>query len=294
MKTVKFSILSKDNKNILFVEMNREIEKGKSGQPKGANINGKRKSLKEYGILSPLLLLPAKFAKEEDLKMEDVNGKEVTDDSIIENSYIILDGNHRYKTYLRIKKEKENADKKGKSYDDEGKALNDFNCNIMEEEDKGDKKVLDMLIEINATAVNWKTNDYTRTAALRNPDDEALKYIYELQRDKKMPISVISLYLYGKGILNEKKMSEIAKGEGLPTGIELERGKKIISTLEDVKISETIIRKRYLIEEILATGDINKSLEAIQKLTLEEIEELENKLGKDEDAFEVVKDKMGE
>lgn len=272
MNTTYIQEIIKEGKEILFIRLNRET------LTTGKNVKGKIKSMKEYGVITPLQLLPAKYAKDERLELVDEKGTIVTDEARINNAYIIKDGNNRYKAYLTIKAEKGKADVMNKTYE-AGKGLNDIPCFI--EDSIPEKGVLNTLIEMNTTSVSWNDKDYIRTATLKNPDDELLSYINELA-GKKMNISSISQYLsFGNDLKKGVLANAIKTGKPLAGDYNLERGKRIINTLKNAGFEQKIINKRYLIQFIIRKADrLDSVLGAIANLTTEEVTYISENMGK--------------
>lgn len=277
--------LANDGKEILFISVNRETPASSS------NVKGKMKSLKEYGVCSPLILLPAKYAAEEGLELLDDKGSLVKDEERIKNAYVITDGNNRYKAYLAIGAEKAKAIANGKEYE-EGKGLDEIPCIIQNE--KPELGVLKTLIEMNTTAISWKGFDYAKTAAKLNPDNEVMKLVVELV-DGKMSLSTISLFLcFGKS-LTPKAIANLIKtgkleGEG---DYKVERARKVLDALKEAGFSQKIINKRYLIEFVIREADqLDKVLEAFKQLTPEEVAYISDSLGKTSEALDAVKAKI--
>lgn len=269
---------------ILFVRMNRETVVN------GKNVKGKIKSMKEYGVISPLLLLPAKFAYDEKLELWDERLSKVTDEERIKKAYIIMDGNNRYKAYLIIKNEKEKAAANGKEYE-AGKGLDDIPCLIADE--APEKGVLNTLIEMNTTSIGWNDKDYIRTAALKFPENELLQYVDELAK-KKMSASSISLYVsFGNSLKRAAIANAIKTGKALEGDYNVERAKRIITALEEAGFEQKAINKRYLIQFIISNADrFDKVLEAIGGLTEGEVTYISDNMGKDANCFNAIKEKM--
>lgn len=268
---------------ILFISVNRETPTNST------NVKGKMKSLKAYGVASPLILIPASFAKDEGLILVDWKLSVVTDEERIKKAFVILDGNNRYKAYLAIKEEKAKADANGKEYD-EGKGLDDIPCVI--QENKPEMGVLNTLIEMNTTSVTWKGGDYATTAAKLYPDNEVLQFVKEMLA-KKMSMSTISLILcFGKD-LKPVTLANMVKTGKLEGDYDLERAKRVINTFVSAGFEQKIINKRYLIEFVQKKADkLDAVLKAFSELTKDEVIYISENLGKSADVFEAVKEKM--
>lgn len=256
----------------------------------GKNVKGKIRSMKEYGVTSPLLLLPAKFAYDEKLELLDEKLSPVTDEERIKKAHIIMDGNNRYKAYLTIKNEKAKADANGKEYE-VGKGLDAIPCLIADE--APEKGVLDTLIEMNTTSVSWNDKDYIRTAALKFPKDELLRYVDELAK-KKMSASSISLYVsFGNSLKRAAIANAIKTGKALEGDYNVERAQRIITALKEAGFEQKAINKRYLIQFIISNADrFDKVLEAIGGLTEGEVTYISDNMGKDTNCFNAIKEKM--
>lgn len=274
------STLANEGKEILFISVNRETPASSS------NVKGKMKSLKEYGVCSPLILLPAKYAAEEGLELLDDKGTLVTDAQRIDNAYVITDGNNRYKAFLAIASEKAKAEANGKEYD-EGKGLDEIPCIIQNE--KPELGVLKTLIEMNTTAISWKGFDYAKTAAKLNPDNEVMALAVELI-EGKMSLSTISLFLsFGKS-LTPKAIANLIKTGKLEGDYKVERARKVLNALREAGFEQKVINKRYLIEFIIREADqLDKVLDAFKQLTKEEVSYISDSLGKSADALDAVK-----
>lgn len=290
MKKTAFTISSietlKENGNaIVFISVNRETPSNSS------NVKGKVTSMKTYGVCSPLILLPAKYAAEEGLELIDDKGSTVTDEQLIANSYVILDGNNRYKAYLAIVKEAKKNEANGKEAN-AGKGLEDIVCLIQNE--KPEMGVLKTLIEMNTTAISWKGGDYAKTASKLNPDNDIMSLVVELT-EAKMSLSSISQYLtFGKkltpkALSNFIKTGELENADAYNVG----RAKKVLEALKEAGFAQKIINKRYLIEYIINKADqLDKVLDAFKQLTEDEVKYISAEIGKDADALAAVNRNM--
>lgn len=269
---------------ILFIRMNRETVVN------GKNVKGKIKSMKEYGVTSPLQLLPAKFAYDEGLELLDEKLSLVTDGERIKKAHIIMDGNNRYKAYLTIKNEKAKADANGKEYET-GKGLDAIPCLIADK--APEKGVLNTLIEMNTTSVSWNDKDYIRTASLKFPENELLQYVDKLAK-KKMSASSISLYVsFGNSLKRAAIANAIKTGKALEGDYNVERAKRIITALKEAGFEQKAINKRYLIQFIISNADrFDKVLEAIKELTKDEVTYISDNMGKDTNCFDAIKKNM--
>ncbi len=272
-----------EGKTILYISENRETAVNSK------NVKGKIKSLKEYGVCSPIMLLPAKFAAEEKLTLLDENLSEVKDSDVIDNAFVILDGNNRYKAYLKIKAEKKAADAKGKEYD-AGKGLEDIPCIIQSE--KPSMGTLKTLIEMNTTAISWAGKDYVKTAFQMNPDDEVMKFVKEMS-DKKMSLNTIGLFLSFNGGMPKDSISSLIKEGKMNGEFDVTRARKVYDALINAGFEQSIINKRYLIKFIMSKADkLDKVLDAFESLSSAEVKYISENMSDYFDAFGAVKDKM--
>lgn len=275
--------LKNDGKEILFIAVNRETATNST------NVKGKVKSLKEYGVCSPLILLPAKYAADENLTLLDSMGTTITEEQRIANSYVILDGNNRYKAYLAIAEEKKNKEAKGE-IPEIGKGLDDIPCIIQQEQPSNG--VLKTLIEMNTTAISWKGGDYIRTAAKLNPDNEAMKWANEMTK-AKMSLSTISLFLTFDNKLKPTEVAKLIKTGEMGCACNVERAKRIYNALTEAGFSQKDINKRYLISFIRAQGeDMGIALDAFKMLSEEEVKYISENLKDFGNPFVAVEAKM--
>ena len=280
--TTLFSLFN-EGKKIIFISQNRETP------ATSKNVKGKIKSIKKYGVQTPLILIPAKYAQEEQLELIDDTLSLVTDTNIIENSYVILDGNNRYKAYKEIKRQKDEAERKGKGFEPE-KGLDDIVCIINKE--KPEKGVLNTLIEINTNSISWKGEDYVRAAAKLKPEEEAINWANEMT-EAKMSLSTISLFLTFDSKLRPQTVAEFIKDGNLGCKCNVERAKRIYDTFITAGFKQKDINKRYLIKFIISQGeDMNLALEAFKSLTREEVKYISENLKDSGNTFEAVETKI--
>ena len=273
--------LLNNGKEILFIEANRNC------LVKGANVSGKIKSLKLYGVLTPFQLIPAAFAAEEGLVLLDAKGSKVSDPERISNGYCILDGNNRYKARLEIQR-KADKDRASGKMPEVGKGLDDVPVMVHTEKPAS---VLTALMEINTSNVKWNFGDYASTALKLDSENEILQLIVELKEECKFPPNTISLYLTFKGgkIRDNHLADAIKSGNRNPEffkSVKVDRARKILDTLRGVGFDNKALKKKYLIEWIIGEADrFEEVLNAISQLTKAEVTGISDGLGKDPEFY---------
>lgn len=179
MKIFTLADVKAEGKAIAFVYGNRDIA--------AKNKNNKKSSLIKCSMnLVPMLLVEGKKAVEDGCKLIQPNGSEIPD-SAADSYYVVVDGQHRYTAAMELIK-----DAKEKEV---GPAITDEQLYFYL--DYSGRNTKDLLSITNIESAKWAATDYAKGAMLLNPDDELIQFINEYAQNK-MPISVISIYLYGK------------------------------------------------------------------------------------------------
>ena len=112
-----------------------------------SNIKSKMKSLKEFGQLQPAIVIEAKVAAEQGLKVVDFRtGEEVTPEQL-ENGVVLVDGNHKLEAHYRLLDENETLVEGEERYEKE------FYLTLALNQEMA---VIEMLTEINTVVNPWK------------------------------------------------------------------------------------------------------------------------------------------
>lgn len=266
-KEEKIFALEGSGKMLAFTNVNREINKG--------IVNSKKKSIEEFGLLTPITVVDAKDVIAKGITVYDAsNPKDVVDADNADNYLVVLDGQHRYAAIKEL-------NKKDKYFD----------IWLMYPLNK-DVAITTMLMEINTTAINWKNDNYVDVLAKLRPDDEGLKFIdtYMKLRHKRtkegepsdnLPnsgygLSVLSKYLTLKTEINRQYLYKMANNPNkkLPDGVKVERAKMIIQTGLEVGFTHIFLSSRFFIDWIinwvLQEYPVDKILECTKESITEE------------------------
>lgn len=240
-KEVKVFTLEGTGKKIAFTNVNRELN--------NSIVNAKAKSIEQYGLLMPIIVLNAEEVASKGIDLYDADTKEKIENA--ENYYVILDGQHRYAAIRYLNK------KKNRYFD----IWLMYPLNI-------DEAISTLIMEINTSAVNWKNDNYISVLAELRPDNKGLAFINKYmklrhKRNKKnepsdnLPnngygLSVLSKYLTLDASINKKylyKMASISNKE-LPNDVNVERAKNIITTGLEVGFTHHFLASRFFIDWI--------------------------------------------
>ena len=135
--------LAAEGKKIARLEGNRDLN------PKA--VEAKKKSLLNYGLLVPAVVVDAQVAVKKNLKVIDFETNEPVAANDVDNYLVLLDANHRYKAHLDLKA-KEDVEYNGEFY---------FMYSLNETVD-----IDKVLAEINIATTPWKGSDFVKGAAM--------------------------------------------------------------------------------------------------------------------------------
>lgn len=156
-------------------------------------IKAKKKSIKEYGLLVPAIIVDAKDVKDLDV-VDFETGEKVTDDNYV----VLLDANHRYAAYLELKKE-------GK-YDGEFYFIYSLNPSV---------SIQKQLSEINIASNPWKGADYINGVLMNGNDSKLMKEMGKLA-DDGYSLSAASKWLTFSEVKKEKLVAIMnGKSDGI-------------------------------------------------------------------------------
>ena len=164
-KEEKLFTLEGSGKILAFTDINRQINR--------SIVNSKKKSIEEFGLLSPITVIDAKDVIEKGITVYDAsNHNDVIDADNAENYLVILDGQHRYAAIKEL-------NKKDKYYDIW--LMYPLNREVA---------VSTLIMEINTTAINWKNDNYISVLAKLRPEDKGLVFIdqYMQTPNEKLPV----------------------------------------------------------------------------------------------------------
>ena len=113
-------------------------------------VKAKMKSMREYGLLVPAIIVDASTAIKDGLKVGDfTTGEEIKDGN---NYVVLLDANHRYSAHLRLLEENKKIEPE-KQYEREFYFMYSLNPSVSIEK---------VLAEINIATTPWKGADYVK------------------------------------------------------------------------------------------------------------------------------------
>lgn len=251
---------------------------------KGKNVKSKKASIKTYGVITPLHLVPAKFPFEEGLTLLDGygdNANVITDPDIISKSFVIEDGNNRYVAWQELRKE--------------GAGPEDIKVAI-EYEPYG--KTIERLMEQQKEVCKWSAHDIIRTAAMQSPNNTTLEWAKEMM-ENKMTVSTLSLYLTGtKDGLKLSNIYKAGTGTSLPVSCNAQRAKRIYETLKRVGFAKKHLNNRYLAQKVYeynTNGFLDEVLDAFLQLTNAEVTSITDKANWGKDGFlNIIDEKVAE
>ena len=266
-KEEKLFTLEGSGKILAFTNINRQINR--------SIVNSKKKSIEEFGLLSPITVIDAKDVIEKGITVYDANNP--TDEVNAENAknyLVILDGQHRYAAIKEL-------NKKDKYYDIW--LMYPLNREVA---------VSTLIMEINTTAINWKNDNYISVLAKLRPEDKGLAFIDQYmqlrhKRTKKgeqsdnLPnngygLSVLSKYLTLSTAINKDYLYRMANNPNkkLPNESNVNRAEKIIQTGKEVGFTHTFLSSRFFIDWIinwvLQEYSVDKILECVKESMTDE------------------------
>mgnify|MGYP000537329947 FL=1 len=96
-KEEKIFTLEGSEKMLAFTNVNRKINK--------SIVNSKKKSIEEFGLLTPITVVDAKDVIDKGITVYDAsNPKDIVDSDNADNYLVILDGQHRYAAIRELNK----------------------------------------------------------------------------------------------------------------------------------------------------------------------------------------------
>ena len=257
-----------EGKAIAFVYGNRDIA--------AKNKNNKKSSLKECSMnLVPMLLVEGKKAVEDGCKLMNPNGEEIPN-SAADSYYVVVDGQHRYTAATELMKDAEKKDEEPAITDEQLYFYLDYSG----------RNTKDLLSITNIESAKWAATDYAKGAVLLNPADELIQFINKYAQ-KKMPISVISIYLYGKKdtLTNKHLAASLSSGSlDIKSEARLEFAKAILPRLQRL-LPFSFYRTRYCADAIndalnlKGTQNSQVVIDVLKKLEYGEVEEVGNLKG---------------
>ena len=236
--------LNVDSANFAFLASNRNISDNK----------GLKESIKEKGVLQPITVTNGSTVGIEH-PLYDVKSNAKIEQENKGDYYVVLDGQHRLTTLMKVLKEK-------KEVSDEDKMIPAI---VKTKKEVGDD-VDTFIIDINSTSKNWKDSDYVKNASQAKPDDELIQVIAAFERNK-FPISTISRYicLNNYGITSKTLTDYVYNGKEISYA-DYKRAIKLYLFLQGKGISDSFLKKRYMIDYIAEMKKQNDSINPVLNL----------------------------
>ena len=228
-------------KKIAFLEQNRAIDP--------TNVKSKIESLKKFGICSPLMVQDATDDSIRNITIYDADTNAIVEDKDRSGYLVVIDGQHRYKAMLEIKKEN-----KSNTNVYSIPVLRPLNTNAA---------ITDLISEINATSINWSAKNYVEVLAKSYPDNTSYAFLNKymsLTPDKKeksnypnngYPLSTVGKYLTLDSSINKDLIKGILRrmpNKKLPDNADPERAEQIIKSALSAGFTHKFLAKRYFID----------------------------------------------
>ena len=212
------------------------------------SVNAKKKSLQDKAQLQAAVVDFADRAVKQGLDVVDFLSEEKIADNEIAQTLVLLEGNHRYKAYLELKKDKTFN---GSFY---------VTLPLTEE-----LTIAEMIAEMNICTCTWKGTDYIKGAIMSHPSNvtDVLRYMAELET-KGYSLPAISMYVTGTENVKKSVLKKFMNGETADvlkdsedSKEKIERCKKI---LEAAKCFSVLLPSRSFADWIKSKLDLKKNL----------------------------------
>lgn len=211
-------------------------------------VNAKKKSLQDKAQLQAAVVDLAERAVKQGLDVIDFLSEKKIADNEIAQTLVLLEGNHRYKAYLELKKDKT------------------FNGNFyvtlpLTEE----LTIAEMIAEMNICTCTWKGTDYIKGAIMSHPSNvtDVLRYMAKLET-KGYSLPAISMYVTGTENVKKSVLKKFMNGKTADVLKDTENSKEKIERckkiLEAAKNFSNLLPSRSFADWIKSKLDIKKTL----------------------------------
>ena len=232
--------LTESGKKFARLENNRVINR--------KNVDDKKRSIKEVGVLQTITVVEAKKVVELGYKVVDFEtGEEISDP---ESYKVIIDGQHRYTAFNELSKE---ATENGEVFDKELSVTTLTFENV---------ELLKILNEINNEVRKWDGKDYINMVEMATKGKYSL--LTEIDKLTKADYSLDSAckWLTFKNEITKAVLTKVVSGEKLPEKIiakitntkGVDRGLNILESAKKT-LSETVLKTRTVIDWIISKYD---------------------------------------
>lgn len=257
---MKKMILTSENdaRQFAFVKGNRAIN--------AKTVKAKEKSIKEYGQLSPIIVVKGEDVFLMDGHLVDLAGNDIPDNQT-ENYYAVLDGQHRLVAYMNMKMN-----------------LDDL---VICEPLNVEMSIAALIAEMNICTTSWKGTDYMAAPAMTlGVENKVFEFAMHL-RSKGCPLATISLWCTGANSLKPKDLVACVKSKELPKSF-VEAGwyERSVRWYEAAqgKFTDAFLAKKYLITHLSKkfshaadpTAFTVQMVEQINRLSAEQVKEIMN------------------
>lgn len=190
MKKMNITI-ENEARQFAFVKGNRTIN--------AKTVKAKENSIKEYGQLSPIIVVKGEDVYLMDGHLVDLDGNDIPDDQT-ENYYAVLDGQHRLVAYLNLKLN-----------------LDDF---VICEPLNVEMSIAALIAEMNICTKTWTGTDYMAAPAMMlGVENKVFEFAMYL-RSKGCPLATISLWCTGANSSNQKTLWPVSRVRNCPKHLE--------------------------------------------------------------------------
>jgi hypothetical protein len=219
-------------------------------------VNAKKKSLQDKAQLQAAVVDFADRAVKQGLDVVDFLSEKKIADNEIAQTLVLLEGNHRYKAYLELKKDKTFN---GSFY---------VTLPLTEE-----LTIAEMIAEMNICTCTWKGTDYIKGAIMSHPSNvtDVLRYMAELET-KGYSLPAISMYVTGTENVKKSVLKKFMNGETADVLKDTENSKEKIERCK--KILDAAKYFSVLLPSRSFADWIKSKLELKKNLTGEQVEEI--------------------
>lgn len=224
---INISDLLKKGKKMARLVANRELD------PK--IVKKKKESLKQFGLLSPAIIIDGSKSIEEDLEIMDFEtGEDISKEDA--GQYIVLvEGNHRYKAHLELLEANAKLEEEQK-YKKEFFVIYSLGDNV---------PTMKMLAEINVCTDRWGTKDKVKSITVKENCPKLLSEINKLTNEG-YSLNAASLWLTFGTKVNTSVIDVAMRGkylDPLRNDAGIERGLKILNAAKS-KLGENLCKTR--------------------------------------------------
>lgn len=244
---INISNLLKKGKKMARLVANRELD------PK--IVKKKKESLKQFGLLSPAIIIDGSKSIEEDLEIMDFEtGEDISKEDA--GQYIVLvEGNHRYKAHLELLEANAKLEEEQK-YKKEFFVIYSLGDNV---------PTMKMLAEINVCTNRWGTKDKVKSITVKENCPKLLSEINKLTNEG-YSLNAASLWLTFGTKVNTSVIDVAMRGkylDPLRNDAGIERGLKILNAAKS-KLGENLCKTRttlsgWIVSKYEKTLDADKA-----------------------------------